>query len=70
MGGFAKGSGMIQPDMATMLSVLSTDAPLTPKAARVGNISEILADLKKRKIKRGHLTIGKDNYCVFSPKII
>ena len=35
-----------------------------------GNISEILADLKKRKIKRGHLTIGKDNYCVFSPKII
>ena len=35
VGGFAKGSGMIQPDMATMLSVLSTDAPLTPKAARV-----------------------------------
>ena len=33
-GGFVKGSGMIMPNMATMLSVLSTDAPLTPDAAR------------------------------------
>jgi glutamate N-acetyltransferase/amino-acid N-acetyltransferase len=28
-GGMAKGSGMIQPNMATMLAVLTTDAPLT-----------------------------------------
>ena len=34
VGGFVKGSGMIQPNMATMLCVLSTDAPLPAKAAR------------------------------------
>ncbi|MBQ9058470.1 MAG: bifunctional glutamate N-acetyltransferase/amino-acid acetyltransferase ArgJ [Atopobiaceae bacterium] len=33
IGGFVKGSGMISPNMATMLAVLSTDAPLTHKAA-------------------------------------
>ncbi len=32
VGGMAKGSGMIRPDMATMLSVLTTDAPLTSEA--------------------------------------
>ena len=34
VGGFVKGSGMIQPNMATMLAVLATDAPLTPEAAQ------------------------------------
>lgn len=34
VGGFVKGSGMIQPNMATMLAVLTTDAPLTAEAAR------------------------------------
>ena len=34
VGGFVKGSGMIQPNMATMLAVLATDAPLTAGAAR------------------------------------
>lgn len=29
--GIAKGSGMIQPDMATMLGFIFTDAPLTPE---------------------------------------
>lgn len=33
VGGFVKGSGMIQPNMATMLAVLSTDAPLSAQAA-------------------------------------
>ncbi len=33
VGGFVKGSGMIQPNMATMLAVISTDAPLTHEAA-------------------------------------
>jgi len=33
--GFAKGSGMIAPDMATMLSFIFTDAPLTQAAAQV-----------------------------------
>ena len=35
VGGFVKGSGMIQPNMATMLCVLSTDAAITPAAAQV-----------------------------------
>jgi len=29
--GIAKGSGMIHPDMATMLSFMATDAPITPR---------------------------------------
>jgi glutamate N-acetyltransferase/amino-acid N-acetyltransferase len=32
VGGMAKGSGMIQPNMATMLALLTTDAPLSPDA--------------------------------------
>ncbi len=32
IGGMAKGSGMIHPDMATMLAVLTTDAALAPDA--------------------------------------
>lgn len=39
VGGFVKGSGMIMPNMATMLSVLSTDAPLTPAAAHAALLS-------------------------------
>lgn len=32
VGGMAKGSGMIMPNMATMISVITTDAPLTAPA--------------------------------------
>ncbi|WGF90045.1 bifunctional glutamate N-acetyltransferase/amino-acid acetyltransferase ArgJ [Marinivivus vitaminiproducens] len=32
--GIAKGSGMIAPDMATMLAFVATDAPITPEALR------------------------------------
>ena len=32
VGGMAKGSGMIMPNMATMLAFVTTDAPLTPEA--------------------------------------
>lgn len=31
VGGMTKGSGMIMPDMATMIAVLTTDAPLEPE---------------------------------------
>jgi N-acetylglutamate synthase/N-acetylornithine aminotransferase len=31
MGAIAKGSGMIHPNMATMLGVLTCDAPVTPE---------------------------------------
>ncbi len=34
LGGFAKGAGMIEPAMATMLAVLVTDAPLTGPVLR------------------------------------
>lgn len=34
VGGMAKGSGMIMPNMATMLGFLTTDAPLTPDVCR------------------------------------
>ena len=34
VGGMAKGSGMIMPNMATMISVITTDFPLTPAAAK------------------------------------
>ena len=35
VGGMAKGSGMIQPNMATMLAFLTTDAPLAPEVCDV-----------------------------------
>ncbi len=35
VGGMAKGSGMIRPDMATMLSVITTDAPLSSDACAI-----------------------------------
>jgi len=34
IGGMAKGSGMIHPDMATMLAVLTTDAAISPESLR------------------------------------
>ena len=34
VGGMAKGSGMIHPNMATMLAVLTTDAPIGPAQAQ------------------------------------
>ena len=36
VGGMAKGSGMIAPNMATMLAVITTDAPLTSRGVRRG----------------------------------
>ena len=34
VGGMAKGSGMIMPNMATMISVITTDAPIAPRLAK------------------------------------
>lgn len=47
VGGFVKGSGMIQPNMATMLCVLSTDAPLTPGAAHAALLSAVRQTFNK-----------------------
>lgn len=41
VGGFVKGSGMIMPNMATMLCVLATDAPLTHEAAQAALSSAV-----------------------------
>lgn len=35
VGGMAKGSGMIMPNMATMISVITTDAPVAPHALNI-----------------------------------
>ena len=47
VGGFVKGSGMIQPNMATMLCVLSTDAPVTPEAAHAALLSAVRQTFNK-----------------------
>lgn len=39
VGGMAKGSGMIMPNMATMICVLTTDAPLSPFSAHEALVS-------------------------------
>jgi glutamate N-acetyltransferase/amino-acid N-acetyltransferase len=47
IGGMVKGSGMIQPNMATMLGVLATDAPLTRAAADLALRKAVDATLNK-----------------------
>jgi len=39
IGGMAKGSGMIHPDMATMISVITTDALISPAALKSALVS-------------------------------
>ena len=53
VGGFVKGSGMIQPNMATMLCVLSTDAPLTAEAAHAALLAAV-------KTTFNHVTVDSD----------
>ena len=43
VGGMSKGSGMIHPNMATMLSVITTDAKVSPEVLQ-GMLREIVAD--------------------------
>ncbi len=47
VGGMAKGSGMIMPNMATMLAFLTTDAPLTPEACRAALVSAVDATFNR-----------------------
>lgn len=47
VGGFVKGSGMIQPNMATMLAVITTDAPLTAAAAREALLAAVGVSFNK-----------------------
>jgi glutamate N-acetyltransferase / amino-acid N-acetyltransferase len=54
VGGMAKGSGMIEPNMATMLAFITTDAPLTPDVCRA-----LLADAADRTFNR--ITVDGDS---------
>lgn len=47
LGGMAKGSGMIHPDMATMLAVLTTDAAVVPQ-----DLASVLASSVERTFNR------------------
>ncbi len=47
VGGMCKGSGMIQPNMATMLAVLTTDAPVSAEAAAVALKQAVDASFNK-----------------------
>jgi glutamate N-acetyltransferase/amino-acid N-acetyltransferase len=53
VGGMAKGSGMIQPNMATMLAFVTTDAPLTSSAC-----DAVLRDATARTFNR--ITVDSD----------
>ena len=47
VGGIAKGSGMIMPNMATMLAFLTTDAPLTSEACAAALGSAVTATFNR-----------------------
>lgn len=47
VGGMAKGSGMIMPNMATMIAVLTTDAPLSPEVLHTALLSSVRQSFNK-----------------------
>ena len=47
IGGMVKGAGMIMPNMATMISVITTDAPLEASAARAALAAAVDASFNK-----------------------
>lgn len=47
VGGMSKGSGMIMPNMATMIAVLTTDAPLTPAALHSALVAAVNCSFNK-----------------------
>ncbi len=53
VGGCAKGSGMIMPDMATMIALITTDAPVAPKT-----LHTLLADAVRRTFNK--VTVDSD----------
>lgn len=64
VGGFVKGSGMIQPYMATMLAVITTDAPLSVLAAR--NVLRAAVDASFNKVTVDSDTSTNDSCFLFS----
>ena len=53
VGGMCKGSGMIMPNMATMIAVIATDAPVAPAA-----LHEVLIDVVKATFNK--VTVDSD----------
>lgn len=47
VGGMAKGSGMIMPNMATMIAVLTTDAPLSPEVLHTALLRSVQQSFNK-----------------------
>jgi glutamate N-acetyltransferase/amino-acid N-acetyltransferase len=47
VGGMAKGSGMIMPNMATMISVITTDAPVAPQALHAALVASANTSFNK-----------------------
>lgn len=47
VGGMSKGSGMIMPNMATMIAVITTDAPLAPRDAKKALLAAANASFNK-----------------------
>ena len=47
VGGMCKGSGMIMPNMATMIAVITTDAPVEPSALRAALSAAVSATFNK-----------------------
>ena len=54
IGGMAKGSGMIHPDMATMLAYLTTDAAIAPRALQAA-LTRVVNDHLQLHLRRRRL---------------
>lgn len=79
VGGFVKGSGMIMPNMATMLCVLATDAPLDAEAAHKALLDAVQETFNKVTVDSDTSTndtcvlfatgeAGGETICVGSPE--
>lgn len=64
VGGMVKGSGMIQPDMATMLAVITTDMPVAPETMR--SILQTAVDVSFNKVTVDSDTSTNDSVFFFS----
>ena len=64
VGGMVKGSGMIQPDMATMLAVITTDMPVAPETMR--SILRTAVDVSFNKVTVDSDTSTNDSVFFFS----
>lgn len=64
VGGMVKGSGMIQPDMATMLAVITTDMPIAPANARLA--LQAAVDVSFNKVTVDSDTSTNDSVFFFS----